>query len=394
MGDSVTAAGSGPAGAGERERHAAWLELFFDLVFVAVAAQLAHGLHGDPEVGDFALFLALYFPAWWTWINVTAAMNVVERDSPRRRLLVLWAMLCLAAMAAALPGAVGDRAPAYALGFAGARLALMGLWWPATAFPEPHRLPKWRPLTYCLAAAALWSVSAFVPSPWCYVVWAVLITAEMPLLMGRSSGGGLLSRLHTGHLVERVGLVVIIVLGEAVLGLVTSTDHHWAGSSGLTAVLGFVLIAALWWSYFDFGSAAAERALHSVRGSAYRLARDTTGFLYFFVTAAVIAMAAGLATAVEEAHHAHLATGALWALAGGQALYHAAHAAIALRVGRPPGSVAVWTVPGVGVPLLIVLLLGHVLAPWAVVLLLVAEAVAHLLYADAVARRRRAAGLL
>ncbi|GGQ00923.1 MULTISPECIES: low temperature requirement protein A [Streptomyces] len=371
------------------DRHAGWLELFFDLVFVAFAAQLSHSLHGDPGPRDFAVFLALYFPPWWMWINLTVSANLFEDDSPRRRLLMLSAMFCLAAMAAAVPEADGDagRAAVYALGYAGTRLVLLGLWWPATRLPAALRVPRWRPLSYCLVSALLWAASAAVPLPWRYAVWAVLLTAEMVLLL-TARGHGITGRLHTGHLVERVGLFVIIVLGESVIALVTSTDHAWTAQAGAVATLGFVLLAALWWSYFDFGSTSAELMLGSAEGSrAYLLARDVSGFLHFFVTAAVISMAAGLATAVEEAGHAHLPRGAVWALAGGLALYHLAHACIAVRFGRPLRAVAVWAVPGIAVPLLVVLGAGT-LAPWLVVLLLAAEAVGHLLYARTLARRR------
>ena len=37
----------------EDERHATWLELFFDLVFVVAVAQLADGLAADPSVHGF-----------------------------------------------------------------------------------------------------------------------------------------------------------------------------------------------------------------------------------------------------------------------------------------------------------------------------------------------------
>ncbi|MFI6106628.1 low temperature requirement protein A [Streptomyces sp. NPDC051310] len=372
-------------------RHAAWLELFFDLVFVAFAAQLSHSLHGDPGWREFGVFLALYFPPWWMWINLTVSANLFEVDDVRRRSLMLFAMLCLAVMAAAVAQADTDstRAAAYALGYAGSRLVLLGLWWPATRFPPPHRVPRWRPLTYCLVSGLLWAASAAVPGRWRYVMWAALVAAELVLLL-TARGRAMPRRLHTGHLVERVGLFVIIVLGESVVALVTTTDHVWTASAGVVAVLGFVLLAALWWSYFDFGAAAAELVLGSAAPErAYFLARDVTAFLHFFVTAAILAMAAGLATAVEEAGHAHLHQGAAAALAGGLALYHAAHASIALRFGRPLGSVAVWAVPGIGVPLLVLLAAGH-LPPWCVVALLAAEAILHLLYARRVARRRRA----
>ncbi|MFG2988537.1 low temperature requirement protein A [Streptomyces sp. NPDC048257] len=64
---------------------------------------------------------------------------------------------------------------------------------------------------------------------------------------------------------ERVGLFVVIVLGESVRGLVTSTDDTWTARAGAVAVLGFALPAALWWSYFDFGSTSAELVLGSAR---------------------------------------------------------------------------------------------------------------------------------
>lgn len=371
-------------------RHADWLELFFDLVFVALAAQLSHGLHGDPSLRDFAVFLGLYFPPWWLWINLMVSANLFADDRPRRRLLMLSAMLCIAVMACAVPGADTDRGSVYALGYAGTRLVLLGLWWPATRYPEPLRVPRWRPLSYCLASGLLWAASAAVPAPWQYVVWAVLIAAEMALLLS-ARGRGLPARLDTGHIVERVGLFVIIVLGESVIALVTSADHVWTPRAGAVGVLGFVLLAALWWSYFDFGSTSAELMLARADDRrAYLLARDVGGFLHFFVTAGVLCMAAGLATAVEEADHAHLPTGAVWVLAGGLALYHAAHAGIALRYGRSPAAVAVWAVPGIGVPLLVVWAAGH-LAPWLVVFLLAAEAIAHLLYARKLQRHRLAA---
>ncbi|MFD8205797.1 low temperature requirement protein A [Streptomyces sp. NPDC059695] len=384
-----------PSGASESEaepRHAGWLELFFDLVFVAFVAQLSQGLHGDPGWREFAVFLGLYFPPWWMWANLTVSANLFQDDSARRRLAMLAAMLCLAVMAAAVPEADGDRGPAYALGYAGTRLVLLALWWPATRYPAPGRVPRWRPLTYCLLSGLLWAGSAAVPAPWRYAVWAGLLVAEMALLL-TARGRGIPRRVHTGHLVERVGLFVIIVLGESVLGLITSTDHTWTARAGLVALLGFTLLAALWWSYFDFASTAAERVMGSASArEAYLLARDVGGFLHFFVTAAVISMAAGLATAVDESAHDHLAPGTVWALAGGLAVYHAAHALIGLRFGRTRREVATWAVPGVAVPLLVVLG-ANVLAPWLVVLILTAEAIAHLLYAKTAAAHRTGAAV-
>ncbi|MFD9456659.1 low temperature requirement protein A [Streptomyces sp. NPDC059985] len=371
------------AGAGTKEpsgdegRRVGWLELFLDLVFVALAAQLSHQLHGTPDLADFGVFLALYFPPWWMWVNLMAAANLALEDSARRRFLMLCAMLCLGVMAAAVPDAAGDRGWAYAVGYAGTRLVLLGLWWPSTRLPEPRRTPRWRLLSYCLVFATLWGASAIVPTPWRYGVWAFLIVAEMVLLLG-ARDRGITGQVDAGHLVERVGLFIIIVLGESVIALVSSVDHSWNMQSGAVALLGFVLLAALWWSYFDFGSTAAELVLsEATGGKRYLLARDVGGYLHFFVTAAILIMSAGLATAVEEAGHAHLPSGAILALVGGLALYQAALAAIALRFGRRLRSVAVWAVPGIAIPV-VVGIAGRVLAPWVLLVLIAAEVVGRL----------------
>ncbi|MET9881908.1 low temperature requirement protein A [Streptomyces sp. NPDC006430] len=54
------AAESAPA---DGERHASWLELFFDLTAVAGVAQLAHLLRGDPGGDEVALYAVMFVAA-------------------------------------------------------------------------------------------------------------------------------------------------------------------------------------------------------------------------------------------------------------------------------------------------------------------------------------------
>jgi len=51
------------------ERHATWLELFFDLVFVVAVAQLARYLHDHLTVGGAIEFLFLMLPVWSAWMG-------------------------------------------------------------------------------------------------------------------------------------------------------------------------------------------------------------------------------------------------------------------------------------------------------------------------------------
>jgi low temperature requirement protein LtrA len=53
------------------ERHASWLELFFDLVVVVAVAQLAHQLEGEPDLRDAGLFVVLFYAVWSVWTSFT-----------------------------------------------------------------------------------------------------------------------------------------------------------------------------------------------------------------------------------------------------------------------------------------------------------------------------------
>ena len=46
------------------ERHASWLELFFDLVFVLAVSQVAIVLSGHSGMIGFLKFAALFVPVW------------------------------------------------------------------------------------------------------------------------------------------------------------------------------------------------------------------------------------------------------------------------------------------------------------------------------------------
>ena len=46
------------------ERHATWLELFYDLVFVVTVSQLSHYLFHNLSLSNFFGFLFLFIPVW------------------------------------------------------------------------------------------------------------------------------------------------------------------------------------------------------------------------------------------------------------------------------------------------------------------------------------------
>ncbi|MCG6499514.1 low temperature requirement protein A [Kitasatospora sp. A2-31] len=332
-------------GAAPQEQRAGWFELFFDLVFVATVAVLAHDLHGDPGAKEFGTFLVLFFPAWWAWANLTVTINVFGSDNARSQALLLGAMPGLGLMAAAAPDGLGDRAWAYALGAAWVRLGFFAIWiGPARDPGSP--LPVWRPVLYCLVPATLWVVSAAVPSPGRFVLWIVAVAVEVVLLAVRAGvTAEFYSRLSTEHLVERIGLFVVIVLGESVYTVVLTLAEHFTRPSALAALLAFVVVAELAMIFFTWGTTEAARGLGRAQaGGADRAIRDTVMYLPFVLVSGITVIAAALGTAVAEPDHA-LPPGSRWALCGGVLAFYSANAAISLRYGDPVRTVLGWYLP-------------------------------------------------
>src|SRR6185312_3940857 len=69
-----------PGDGGDEERHASWLELFFDLVFVVAIAQLAQELARDHSLGGFAIFAGLFLPVFIAWQGFTFYADRFDSD--------------------------------------------------------------------------------------------------------------------------------------------------------------------------------------------------------------------------------------------------------------------------------------------------------------------------
>src|SRR5919197_1631661 len=85
--------------ADEGERHASWLELFFDLVFVVAITELSHQLVVDHSAGGFLRFAALFVPVYVAWQGFMAYADRFDTDDLAFRAAYFAAMLAVAAMA-------------------------------------------------------------------------------------------------------------------------------------------------------------------------------------------------------------------------------------------------------------------------------------------------------
>lgn len=246
-----------------RERHASWLELFYDLVFVAAVSQLATTLTTEYTLGGFLKFCALYIPIWWAWAGHTYYLTRFDANDVGHRLLTMVQMMAVAALVVNAADAVGTTSAGFALSYAAVRFMLVAQYGRAA-----RHIPAVRPLIYRYmagfgSAAALWALSALVSPPYRFWIWGIALVVDF---LAPLTAGSLHVRVppHLAHLPERFGLFTIIVLGEEVVSVVLGVRAQGLTAvSGAAGVMGLVIAFALWWGYFEGVKGAAVLQLRS-----------------------------------------------------------------------------------------------------------------------------------
>jgi len=153
--------------------------------------------------------------------------------------------------------------------------------------------------------------------------------------------------VDTTHLDERLGIFVIIVLGEAVSQLVFgAATVEWTESLVGTAIGSFTILIGLWWLFFSYGFAAAPHT---------RLATLPPRFglpLHLLSTVGIICLAAGLGELASSS--TELLTMELrWIMCAGLSLHFVATGIGGWSAGAPLQWVLGWAAPCAVAPLLL-----------------------------------------
>lgn len=251
----------------ERHRASTPLELLYDLTVVvafgAAADELAHAVAEGHALAGVAGFCLAAFSVSWAWLNYSWFASAYDTDDWVFRLATFVQMAGVIVLALGVPplfasiahGETLDNGVAVA-GYVLMRVSLV-LLWAQVARQDPVRAPAARAyMTVVVGSQVLWILSATVDSG-----LAVSLAAIVVLTAVEMTGPALAERRaatpwHPRHIAERYGLLVIITLGEVLIGTVASLNAILHGTSGwsvdgaLVLVAGVGLTFATWWMYF------------------------------------------------------------------------------------------------------------------------------------------------
>lgn len=308
----------------EQGKSASTLELFFDLVFVFAFTQVTSFLVDHLTWGGLARGAAILAVVWWAWVVyswVTSTASA-EENIPERLVLLL-AMAAMAIVALAVPDAFGDTALIFGVAYFIVR-ALHVYLYTLTAPPET-RIAVSRVAPGFLGGPLLLVTASFFAGPLASILWVTALAIDYGIVFVRGVEG---FHCDVGHFIERHQLIMIIALGESIvaIGIGVGTAGLTSGPLVISAILlGFGLIIALWWLYFDYIILAAGQRLAEVSGHERTLlAHDSYSVLHLPIVGSIIFIALGIEQILAHVGEPLKIIAAI-GLCGGCALYLFGH---------------------------------------------------------------------
>ena len=276
-----------------------FVELFFDLVFVFAITQVSHLLlaHLTPLGAlEAAILLAA---VWWVWIDTSWITNWLDPERGPVRLMLFGLMAAGLVMSTSLPEAFGDKGLTFACAFAAIQVgrSLFTLW--AVRGSPVQKANFLRISAWSLLGAIFWIGGGLAEGQTRLLIWLVALLLEFtaPAVgyvvpgLGRSNTAEW--DVEGAHLAERVGLFVIICLGESIVVTgATFANLTWTPPVVVAFASALTTAITMWWLFFNEAhEAAAETFVHASDPGA--IARRVYTYCPIIVVAGIVVTAVG-----------------------------------------------------------------------------------------------------
>lgn len=304
------------------------LELFFDLAFVFAFTQLSRLMAQEHDALGVLQAVVILALLWWAWTSYGWLSNIAHADQGVVPLAMIIGMIAMFVAGLVVLEAYDDL-PGGLSGpvvFVGAYLVARVTHAVVFVLLSEPRLRQRALITVTLwvvSSGVLLTGGALLGAPW--QIWFMLAAVAIePIVSYRTSIGVDWPVHSTTHFAERHGLIVILALGESILGIGAGVATEPISLGILVgAVLSMLICVGLWWAYFARLARTAEHALSALPAAGRgRAATGAYTYLHLVLVGGIVLAALGVEVAMAhiESAEAYGFFGAA-ALGGGVACY-------------------------------------------------------------------------
>ncbi|RUP48010.1 bacterial low temperature requirement A protein-domain-containing protein [Jimgerdemannia flammicorona] len=283
---------------GAEERRTSYTELFWDLIFVGAIGLMGHELVHKPDGFHLEQFVLTFIPLYKVWNDVHFYLNVWASEDLVQKFFILWGVVV---------STFNQFVGCYLL----ARLTIAFVYFIFCFFMPKFRIYLLYNIFGNVFSCILWAVSLGMPiasREQANVIWYAIIVdwlwnTAYPAAMKYWPHDKIFciqkplyrAAVNIEHMADRLGLFVIITLGESVIALLYSTWSSNINTQAAKGVLGLLLAYNLHWIYFDVD--ASRQYKHALRRHIF------TGLLFVFLhlplCAAIVIMGSTLGVLVQ-----------------------------------------------------------------------------------------------
>ncbi|MDX1747616.1 MAG: low temperature requirement protein A, partial [Halobacteriales archaeon] len=294
-------------------RHATWLELFFDLVFVVAMAELGAYLHEHLTPVGFLEFAGLFAIVWWIWLGIAYFADTYNTDDPMSAGLIVVAMFGVIFLSQSIEGALRGSSFTFAVAVLVLRGFLSVSHLRARHLRESLPTGEQRFLTAWIwlevVVTVVWGLSLLVPEPGRFGLWIASFVLGVSGLTVIYLTFETILAPKASHCNERLGLLTILVLGETILAVSFGVSIvAFTPAVLLVSGLGFAIAVSLWWLYFNrydervYERTVLARTEHWARRRPRGIAHV---YAHVLVHAGIVAAGVGIAVTLEAAFSNH-----------------------------------------------------------------------------------------
>lgn len=234
-------------------KKASWLELFYDLIYVASFIQLGNTFSDDISMGSFLKTLLIFYAFWVAWSGYTYYSSRYTVDDIIHRLTVFVHMFMVGSMTVTIREVFNGEYFTFGAIFGSSQILLGAMYLRSYIQQKNGRSYTLYWGSVFTLSGIIFYLSLFLPNHLMPYGWLVgLMGIIIATLTNKARSLMEVYPFDHEHLAERYGLLTIIVLGESFVKVLSELITHNSDTSLiLQSSFTLLLTCSIWWIYFD-----------------------------------------------------------------------------------------------------------------------------------------------